>query len=90
MKFQREKQSVKKIEMMIPDEERSALSDDQLTQMSKDELIKSYKELQKYTDTLQVKYQQNDRAKSIEIAKLKNIILMRHLSSKEQEQNVKI
>lgn len=73
---------------MLSDEERVVLTDDQLAQMSKDDLIKSYKQLQKYVDNLTAKYQQTDRVKSIEIAKMKNIILMRHLATKEQESNV--
>lgn len=73
---------------MLADEERPYLNEDQLALLEKDELIKHFKQLQKYTDNLQLKYQQSDKVKSFEIAKLKNLILMKYVSSKEQESTV--
>ena len=61
------------------------LNDDELLQLSKDDIIKHYKQLQSKYESLQLKYQQNEKKQSFEIAKLKNLILMKYVSSKEQE-----
>ena len=61
------------------------MNDDQLMQLSKEELIDNYKKLHSKYENLHLKYQQNEKNKSFEIAKLKNLILMKYVSSKEQE-----
>ena len=84
---------------MLSDGERPQLSDEQLAQISKEELVNKFKQLQKYTDSLKAKFEQSsresekklaqlDQSKSLEIAKLKNVILMKYMASKETEANV--
>jgi len=66
------------------------LNDDQLMQLSKEEIIENYKQLHSKYENLQLKYQQNEKNKLFEIAKLKNLILMKYVSSKEQESIVSL
>ncbi len=55
------------------------LNDDQLMQLSKEEIIENYKQLHSKYENLQLKYQQNEKNKLFEIAKLKNLILMKYV-----------
>ena len=64
------------------------LNDEQLAKISKEDLVNNYKQLQNYIETLKTKNQQNEKEKLFEIAKLKNLILMKYVSSKEQESTV--
>ena len=84
---------------MLSDQEMIQLTDDQLSQLSKDELALKYKQLFKYAENLKLKSDQNqkenekklsqlDFQKSLEIAKLKNVILVKYMNSKESEAHV--
>jgi hypothetical protein len=64
------------------------LNDEQLAKISKEDLVNNYKQLQNCIETLNTKRQQNEKEKLFEIAKLKNLILMKYVSSKEQESTV--
>ena len=82
--------------MATEQETQPSLTDQQLTTITKDELILKWKDLIKFTDDQRLKFKQTladkqaeldeiNTKKSLEIAKLKNIILMKYVSSKEQE-----
>ena len=86
---------------MISEQERPILTDEQLVQISKDELILKWRQLERYANDLEARCEQTlqenkkklnqiEIAKSFEIAKLKNIILTKYVSSKEQESTVSI
>lgn len=82
--------------MATEQETQPSLTDQQLTTITKDELILKWRDLIKFTDDQRLKFKQTladkqaeldeiNTKKSLEIAKLKNIILMKYVSSKEQE-----
>lgn len=77
-------------------QQKPTLTEKQLNEITKDELVLKWHELEQYTNQLQDKFDQNvldsqikltalNTQKSIEIARLKNIILTKYVSSKEQE-----
>ena len=70
---------------MIENVEKPALKDEDLDNMSREEIISSYKQLKNYTNNLEEREKKN----LFELAKLKNIILMNYVSSKEFESSVK-
>ena len=86
---------------MISEQERPILTDEQLVLISKDDLIHKWRQLERYANDLEARCEQTiqenkkklnqiEIAKSFEIAKLKNIILMKYVSSKEQESTVSL
>jgi hypothetical protein len=77
------------------------LTDEQLSQISKEDLVVKFQELQKFTSNLQASLEQTrneaqkkmirmETQKSLEIAKLKNIILNRYVASKENESELTV
>lgn len=75
---------------------RPVLTDLQLSEINRDELVLKWRELEQFTNQLHDQNEQNivdaqnkldtlNTHKSLEIAKLKNIILMKYVASKEQE-----
>jgi len=78
------------VTMLAEEQNLVYLNDDQLMQLSKEEIIENYKQLHSKYENLQLKYQQNEKNKLFEIAKLKNLILMKYVSSKEQESIVSL
>ena len=78
---------------------RPVLTDLQLSEINRDELVLKWRELEQFTNQLHDQNEQNivdaqnklntlSTHKSLEIAKLKNIILMKYVASKEQESTV--
>ncbi len=68
---------------------RPILSEDQLEALTKEELLVNWKQLNIFVDTIEKKLASVESQKSLEIAKLKNIILMKYITSKKQESTVK-
>ena len=66
---------------MIENPDRPVLSDEQLDSLSREELKLKWKQLQSYTDTLE----ETNKNNLYELVKMKNIILMNYVSSKEFE-----
>lgn len=74
---------------MISDQvTRPILSDEQLAQMTKEDLMAKYKQLDTYVNQHEAKSDKQlaeiQTQKSFEIAKLKNIILMKYVTGKSQ------
>jgi len=77
--------------MPIQNLERPSLTDDELEKIDKDDLVQKWKQLEAYTKNLEVSMKETEsklKAKYFEITKLKNIMLMNYVSSKEIESTV--
>ncbi len=68
--------------------DRPRLADEQLQVLNKEELVAKWRLLNSYVDSLENKLASVESQKSLEIAKLKNIILMKYISSKQLESTV--
>jgi len=68
--------------------DRPRLADEQLEVLNKEELVAKWRLLNSYVDSLENKLASVESHKSLEIAKLKNIILMKYISSKQLESTV--
>ena len=69
---------------------RPRLADEQLEVLNKEELVAKWRLLNSYVDSLENKLASVESQKSLEIAKLKNIIIMKYISSKQLESTVNI
>lgn len=85
--------------MATGQEAQPSLTDEQLSLITNDELILKWKDLTAFANNQRLKFNQAleekqtefseiNVKKSLEIAKLKNIILMKYVTSKEQESTV--
>lgn len=70
--------------MSVENDVRPVLTDKELETMSKEDLAAKWKQLDKYTSNLEEKHQTN----LAELVRVKNIILMNYISSKEMESAV--
>lgn len=69
---------------MLEEERPKSMSDAQLDEMSKDELVKLFKQLDKY----RLGIEEREKKNLMELTKLKNIILMNYVTTKEIELSV--
>ena len=79
--------------MPIQTFERPILADDELKQISKDDLVIKWKQLDAYTNNLEVNSKELEsklKAKLYEVTRLKNIMLVNYVSSKELESTVNL
>ena len=77
--------------MPIQNFERPTLTDDDIEKLGKDELVQKWKQLEAYTKNLEMSAKETEsklKAKYFEVTKLKNIMLMNYVSSKEIESTV--
>ena len=77
--------------MPIQTFERPILTDDEIKQISKDDLVIKWKQLDAYTNNLEVNSKELEsklKAKLYEVTRLKNIMLVNYVSSKELESTV--
>ena len=79
--------------MLEEDTKKSSLTDEQLELMSHRELIKEWKKMELYANSLEINLKECEsklKTKTHELNKLKNVILMNYVSTKELESTVKI
>lgn len=65
-------------------EEKSRIADFELEKLTKEELVAQYRKLSTYTTSIE----EREKKQLMEIAKLKNIILMNYANSRESDGNV--
>lgn len=69
---------------MFEDERPKSLGETDLAAVNKDELIQAYKQLDKY----RLSIEEREKKNLMELTKLKNIILMNYVTTKEIELSV--
>lgn len=77
--------------MPIQNSEWSVLTNEELEKITKEDLVSKWKQLETYTKNLEVTLKETEsklKVKYFEITKLKNIMLMNYVSSKELESTV--
>ena len=77
--------------MPIQNLEFPSLTDEELEKLTKEDLVLKWKQLENYTKNIEVNLKETEsklKAKYFEITKLKNIMLMNYVSSKELESTV--
>jgi hypothetical protein len=78
--------------MLEEDAKKSLFTDEQLEQMSQKELIEEWKKMELYANSLEINLKECEsklKTKTHELNKLKNVILMNYVSTKELESTVK-
>ena len=71
---------------MFEDERPKSLGETDLASLNKDELVQAYKQLDKY----RLSIEEREKKNLMELTKLKNIILMNYVTTKEIELGVLI